>query len=244
MVEDRVDGNGGLAGLAVANDELTLATANWGHGVDSLDARLQWFVHRLAANDAGGLDFHTAERVGVDWSLAVNWLTERVDHAAQQAVANWHGQNTSRCLDDLVFFQGIDETEHDGTNGVFVQVHGEAKRSVFELQELVHGAGWQTRHAGDTVADFDNASDHLRASGGLEVGDVALERRGNFIGANGEFSHQDAPSLVVVSCETNCCFEAATCSRSTSNRPRSESSSRRSPISTTTPAMRLSSSET
>ena len=49
LVEDGVDGDGGLARLAVADDQLALAAADRGHGVDGLDARLQRLGHRLAA---------------------------------------------------------------------------------------------------------------------------------------------------------------------------------------------------
>jgi hypothetical protein len=45
LVDDRVDRDGGLAGLAVADDELALAAADRDHGVDGLDAGL----HRLVA---------------------------------------------------------------------------------------------------------------------------------------------------------------------------------------------------
>ncbi len=58
LVEDRVDGDGGLAGLAVADDQLTLATTDRDQRVDRLDAGLHRLVHRLAAHDAGRLDLH------------------------------------------------------------------------------------------------------------------------------------------------------------------------------------------
>src|SRR5690606_6588688 len=41
LVDDRVDRDGGLAGLAVADDELALAAADGDHAVDGLDARLE-----------------------------------------------------------------------------------------------------------------------------------------------------------------------------------------------------------
>ena len=41
LVDDRVDRDRGLAGLAVADDQLALAAADGGHGVDGLDAGLQ-----------------------------------------------------------------------------------------------------------------------------------------------------------------------------------------------------------
>ena len=61
LVEDRVDGDRGLAGLAVADDQLALAPADRRHGVDGLDAGLQRLVHGLAAHDAGRLDLHAAQ---------------------------------------------------------------------------------------------------------------------------------------------------------------------------------------
>ena len=38
LVEDRVDGNRGLASLAIADDQLSLATADWDQAVDSFQA--------------------------------------------------------------------------------------------------------------------------------------------------------------------------------------------------------------
>ena len=52
LVEDRVDGDGRLAGLAVADDQLALAAADRDHGVDRLDAGLQRLVDRLPFGDA------------------------------------------------------------------------------------------------------------------------------------------------------------------------------------------------
>ena len=53
LIEDRVDCDSGLAGLTVANDQLTLTAANGNHRVDGSDAGLHRFMHRLALNDAG-----------------------------------------------------------------------------------------------------------------------------------------------------------------------------------------------
>ena len=53
LVQDRVDGDRGLARLAVADDQLALAAADGDHGVDGLDARLQRLIDGLPAGDAG-----------------------------------------------------------------------------------------------------------------------------------------------------------------------------------------------
>merc|ERR1719367_2465797 len=52
LVDDGVNGDGGLASLPVTDDQLTLATANGHKGVDGLDAGLHRLRHRLPRNDA------------------------------------------------------------------------------------------------------------------------------------------------------------------------------------------------
>ena len=47
LVEDGVDADRGLAGLAVADDQLTLTAPDRGHRVDRLDAGLQWLPDAL-----------------------------------------------------------------------------------------------------------------------------------------------------------------------------------------------------
>ena len=54
LVDDRVDRDRGLARLAVADDQLALATADRDQRVDRLDAGLDRGVDRLADDDAGG----------------------------------------------------------------------------------------------------------------------------------------------------------------------------------------------
>ena len=54
LVQNGVQGDGGLAGLPVADDQLPLSPANGKHGVDGEQARLHRRVYRLAVNDAGG----------------------------------------------------------------------------------------------------------------------------------------------------------------------------------------------
>lgn len=60
LIEDSVDGNGGLTGLTVADDELTLTAANRHHGVDSEQTGLNRLAHRGTVNDAGGLELDGA----------------------------------------------------------------------------------------------------------------------------------------------------------------------------------------
>jgi hypothetical protein len=189
LVEDRVDGDGGLAGLAVADDQLTLATTDRGHRVDRLDAGLQRLAHRLAAHDAGGLDLHAAQLHACQVALAVDRLAERVHDAAEDAVTDGHRQDAAGRLDGLAFFDLVHVAEHDGTDGVLVEVQRQADRAVFELEEFVHAGVGQAAHAGDAVADFGDAADGAGLERRLEAVEVLLERRRDVGGGDGQLSH-------------------------------------------------------
>jgi hypothetical protein len=60
LVDDRVDRQRGLAGLAVADDQLALAAADRDHRVDRLVAGLHRLVDRLAPDHARGDAFRPA----------------------------------------------------------------------------------------------------------------------------------------------------------------------------------------
>ena len=174
LVQDRVDADGGLARLAVADDQLALAPADRRHGVDGLDAGLHRLVHRLAPGDARGLDLHAAGLVGVDRAVAVDGLAEGVDHPADQGVADGDGLDATGGPHRGALLDGGDLlalAQDHRADGLLVQVQGEADGAALELEELVDGAVGQARHAGDAVAHLEDAAD----LGDLEVGGVALE---------------------------------------------------------------------
>ena len=52
LVDDRIHGDGGLAGLTVSDDQLTLSPSDRNHGVDGLDAGLQRLVDGLPVDNA------------------------------------------------------------------------------------------------------------------------------------------------------------------------------------------------
>src|SRR5690606_7182427 len=142
LVDDRVHGEGGLAGTAVADEELALATTDRGHGVDGLVARLHRLVHRLALHDRGGLQFEGAAALGLDLAEAVDRVAEGVDHTAEVALAHGDGQDLAGTGDRLTLLDAAELTEDDGTDLALLEVEGEAEGAVLELQQLVgHGRG-------------------------------------------------------------------------------------------------------
>jgi hypothetical protein len=189
LVDDRVDGDGGLAGLAVADDQLALATADRGHRVDRLDAGLQRLVHGLATHDAGRLDLDAAvDATEMSPLPSIGWpsaLTTR----PSIAVADRHREDAAGGLDRLALFDRVGVAEHHGADRLLVEVEREADAAVFELEQLVDGAVGQAADAGDAVADLRDAADGAGLDRGGEALEVLLQRRGDVAGAQREFCH-------------------------------------------------------
>ena len=97
VVDDRVDRDRRLAGLAVADDQLALAAADRDHRVDRLEAGLHRLVDRLALDDARGLELGRAGLGRVDLALVVERAPERVDDPAEQLLADRDLEQAGRC---------------------------------------------------------------------------------------------------------------------------------------------------
>ena len=73
------------------------------HGVDRLDAGLHRLVDRLPAGDARGDRLDEPGLVGDDRPLVVDRLAQRVDHAADQRLADRHAEQLAGRGDRLAF---------------------------------------------------------------------------------------------------------------------------------------------
>ena len=189
LVQDGVDGHGGLARLTVTDDELSLPSPDGGHGVDGLDACLERLLHRLPTNDAGCLDLHAAGLRRGQRALAVDRLAECVHHATEHAIAAWHGQDSSGDTDNLLLFESLDRAEDHGTDRILVKVHGQAQGAVLELEQLIDRGARESGDPRDAVGDAQDATDLLGPDLGGVVGDVSLERLGDLIRADRQLCH-------------------------------------------------------
>src|SRR5439155_14939593 len=99
LVDDGVDGDGRLAGLPVADDQLALAPPDGRHAVDGLDPGLKRLLHRLPLDHGRRLDLEGPELLVLDGTLAVHGVADRVDHATQDAVALPYRQDSTGLLD-------------------------------------------------------------------------------------------------------------------------------------------------
>ena len=127
LVDDRVDGDGGLAGLPVADDQLALAAADRGHRVDRLDPGLQRLLHLLALHHRRRLQSPAARSSVPSISpLPSSGLPERVHHPAEEAVADRDGQHLAGAPDLLALLDLAEVAEDDHADLAHVQVERQA----------------------------------------------------------------------------------------------------------------------
>src|SRR5512135_1137148 len=122
LIDDGVDGDGGLAGLAVADDQLALTAADGDHAVDGLQAGLQRLLHGLARDDAGSFEFDTSFFLGIDGAAAVDRSAERVDDASDQFFADGNLGDTAGSFHRIALFDHVGFTEQRGADVVFFEV--------------------------------------------------------------------------------------------------------------------------
>jgi hypothetical protein len=158
LVEDRVDADRGLAGLAVADDQLALAATDRGHRIDGLDAGLQRFGDALALDHRGGLQLQGAPVAGGDVAAAVDGLAEGVDHAAEEGVADRNREHLTGALDLLALLDLLELAEDDRADAVLVEVERHPEHTAGELQQLLGHHRGQALDVGDAVAGVDNVA--------------------------------------------------------------------------------------
>ncbi|OPZ77877.1 MAG: hypothetical protein BWY77_01613 [bacterium ADurb.Bin431] len=184
LVDKGVHYQGGLADLAVADDQLALAAADGDHRVDRLDARLQRLLHRLALGHTQGLAFDGAEILGVDRPLAVHRLAEGVDHPAQQLRPDRHFHHPAGALGNIPLLDEIVVAEKHAADIVLFKVQGHAIDAVGKLDQL-HGHDiLKPIDAGDAVANLQNLTHLLDVDLLLELFDLLFKNRGNLFGSD------------------------------------------------------------
>ena len=168
LVDDGVDGNSGLARLAVADDQLTLTASDGDHGVHGLQSCLQGLVHRLAVDDARCLAVqrHFAQ-VAADESFAVQGHAQWVDDTPQHTLAYHDGGDALGALHRESFLDFVRRTQQYGTDVVLFQIHDDAYDAVLKFHQLT---GLGIAQAIDTC----HAVAHLKHGANLVQGDLGI----------------------------------------------------------------------
>ena len=152
MIDDGVERDGRFAGLAVADDQLALAAADRNHRVDGLDAGLQRLFHRLPFDHARRDAFNGVVALVGDRTLAVDGISQRVDHAADHAFAHRNRHDAAGAPDLVAFLDVGVIAQHHRAHLIFFQVQRDARNAARELDQFARHDVFQTVNAGDTVA--------------------------------------------------------------------------------------------
>ena len=184
LVDEGVQGDGGLAGLAIADDQFALAAADRDERVERLEAGLDRFVDRGPGDDARRLDLDAAALVADDRALAVDRVAERVDDAAEQALADRNVDDGAGALDRGAFADRGVGAEDDDADIVGFEVQGHALHAAVELDHLARLDVVEAVDAGDAVADRQHAADFGNFRFGGEIRDLVADDAGDFSGAD------------------------------------------------------------
>ena len=189
LVDDRVGDDRRLAGLAVTDDELALAAADRGHGVDGLDPGLHRLVHRLPLHHGGGLQLERAPAGGLDRAGAVDRVAQRVDDPAEVAVADGHGEDLAGPADLLALLDPGEVTEDDDADLAHVQVQGQTTDAALELEQLVGHDRGQALDPGDAVPGLRDRPDLFARDVGAVLGDVVLDGTADLVCGDRQLGH-------------------------------------------------------
>src|SRR5262249_17125414 len=174
LVEDGVKSNRGLAGLAVPDDQFALAAADRDQRIDRLEAGRHRLMHRFARDDAGGLDIH-ALSLARNWPLVIDRITERIDHTAEQALADRHVDDGPGAFDGLAFDDFAVFAEDHDADIVGFEVERHAADAVLKLDHLAGLHIVEAIDARDAVADRQHLADFRHFGFLAEILDLLLE---------------------------------------------------------------------
>ena len=152
--DDGVHRDGGLAGGAVTDDQFALAATDRDHGVDGHDAGLHGNGHGLTGNDARSQLLNGILGFTLDVAFAVDRLTESIDHAAKEALADGNGKEAAGGLHFVAGLDAFSVAENNATDFGFFEVESQAERAVGELNHFVEHDVAQTFNLGCAVTDL------------------------------------------------------------------------------------------
>ena len=192
LVDEGIDGDRGLAGLAVTDDQLALAAPDRDQAVDRLETGLHRLVHGLPRDDAGSLHLDQLALGRLDRPLAVERIAERVDHAAEQPLAHRHVHDRLGALDRVAFLDVTVVAENHDADIVGLEVQRHAAGAVVELDHLAGLNLVQAIGAGDAVTDGQHAADLGDLGFGSKVRNLLFQNVRNLGSTN---VHQAAPFI-------------------------------------------------
>ena len=170
LVDNGIDRDGSLTGLAVADNQFTLSASDRYHGIYRLDTRLQRFVDRLTEDHARcfPLQRHLVFLTD-DLAFAVDRVTQRVDHTADHIFTYIDRSNAAGTFYGIAFLHLVGRAEQYGTHVILFQVHDDGFHAVVEGQQLVGFGIIQSVDACYPVAYLEHGTHFLQMDAGVDT---------------------------------------------------------------------------
>ena len=88
LVQHGIKRNSSLSGLTITDDQLTLTTTNWHHGIDRFETGLDWLVDGSTGQNTRSLDLSTGASRGFDGALAIDGVTKSINNTTKHSLAD------------------------------------------------------------------------------------------------------------------------------------------------------------
>ena len=175
LTDDRIDGDGRLAGRTITDDQFALTAADRDHRVDRHDAGLHRLSHRPPPDDARRQLLDGIRHLAGHRTVAVERLAQRVDDPSEQTLADRHLQQLSGGAHLAALAEARVVAQHDRADFGFVEVQREPGDSAPEVEHLVEHRVGEAFDLGHAVADLANHADALSRGGRLRPGELGGE---------------------------------------------------------------------
>ncbi len=180
LIDDRIDGDGGLAGLAITDDQFALTAADRNHRINGLNARLQRFTNGLPGIHTGRHDFNAGRMRRLDRPFPVDGLTDRIDHTTDQRFTDRNFCDTAGALDRIPFLDSHIVAHQHGADVVLFQIQGDAIESAWKLEHFTGHGPVKAVDLGDTVSDLNDGTRLLDIDLLVEALNLFLDDRTDF----------------------------------------------------------------
>src|SRR6266404_42580 len=156
MIDDGVDTDCRLAGRTIADDQLSLATANRDHSVDRHDARLHRLSNGTSPDDSGREVFYWIGNVTLDRTLAIEGLAQSTNDAAEQTFADRHLQEfASRANFVTLFKLRVVAHDHHADFGL-IEIQRQAGEAATKIDHFIKHGVAEAFDSRNTVAYLAN----------------------------------------------------------------------------------------
>ena len=150
-------------------------------------------VRGLALDHGRRLQLERAATGGLDVAAAVDRVPERVDDAAEVAVADGDAQHLAGAADLLALLDPGEVTQDDDADLAHVEVQRQTTHTALELEQLVGHDRRQTLDTGDAVAGLGDRADLLAGDVGAVLGDVVLDGTADLVCGDRQLGHGSRP---------------------------------------------------